>query len=354
LRRTELTDAARLKKISEAVERATRTQMQLIDDLLDVSRIVAGKLNLEMKSVDLRTVVGAAVEGVAAAVERKSIALTVRLDEAVGDVSGDFVRLQQVVSNLLTNAIKFSQEGGQVTVTLGAAERCARLEVADSGAGIEPAFLPHVFNRFSQEDTSSTRRHGGLGLGLAIVRHLVEQHGGKVEADSAGAGKGATFSITLPMMRASKRVVEGATVAIAADSKARDGGDDERIKGVRILVVDDDVGTRDAVAGILGEMGAAVSVAESAVEAMGALAASEFQVLVCDISMPSEDGYSLIRRVRALGVAAGGNTPALALTALASEDDRRRSLAAGFQMHLTKPVTGERLAAAIADLSGHP
>lgn len=354
LRRAPVTDAAKLTQIGDAVERATRTQMQLIDDLLDVSRIVAGKLKIEMKATDLREVVNAAVEGVIGQVERKSIALKVEMDETVGNVLGDPVRLQQVVSNLLTNAVKFTPERGQVTVTLTATSGRARLEVIDTGMGIEPAFLPDVFNRFSQEDTTNTRRHGGLGLGLAIVRHLVEQHGGTVRADSLGSGKGATFSVMLPLMHVTKSAAGGAgPAAIEAGSEAAHAGDDdERIKGLRILLVDDDVGTREAVAGILGEMGAKVKVAESAAEAMNAFAELKPQVLVCDVAMPGEDGYSFIRRLRSLGPEAGGGVPAVALTAFATEDDQRRSLSAGFQMHLTKPVASDRLAAAIVDLAG--
>ena len=352
LRRAEVTDTRKLAKIGEAVERATRTQMQLIDDLLDVSRIVAGKLKIEMKAVDLRAVVKAAVEAVTGAAERKSIALEATMDESVGEVSGDFVRLQQVVSNLLTNAVKFTPERGRVTVALSAADGRARLDVTDTGMGMEPAFLPHIFDRFSQADTSSTRRHGGLGLGLAIVRYLVEQHGGTIHADSPGAEKGATFSVMLPLMSVSDSATVGAPVDVATDYRAAAGGDNgERIKGLRILLVDDDAGTREAVADMLGDMGAQVRVAKSAPEAMSAFAALKPQVLLCDIAMPGEDGYSLIRRLRTLGPDAGGDVPAVALTALATDDDRQRSLAAGFQMHLAKPVDGDRLAAAIVDLA---
>jgi two-component system CheB/CheR fusion protein len=351
LRRAHVGDAARLAQIGDGIERATRTQIQLIDDLLDVSSIVAGKLRIESKAVDLHGVVRAAVEAVTGAVERKSIELEVTMDESVRIVSGDSVRLQQVVWNLLTNAIKFTPERGRVTVTLAAVSGRARLDVTDTGLGIEPAFLPEVFNRFSQQDTSNTRRHGGLGLGLAIVRHLVEQHGGTVHADSLGTGKGATFSVTLPLLHVADTTVVGGPVGVATNSNTAHPADtDGRMKGLRVLLVDDDLGTREAVAGILGEMGAMVMVAESAADAMNAFAVLKPQVLVCDVAMPGEDGYSFIRRLRTLGPVAGGAVPAVALTALATEDDQRRSLAAGFQMHLTKPVDGQRLAAAIVDL----
>jgi two-component system CheB/CheR fusion protein len=350
LRRSGVLDPARLARIGDSVERATVTQMQLIDDLLDVSRIVAGKLKIDMQAVDLRGIVTAALEATSAAAERKSIELKVALDERVGQVSGDPVRLQQVVSNLLTNAIKFTPERGQVTVTLVAADGKARIEVSDTGMGIGPEFLPQVFNRFSQEDTTSIRRHGGLGLGLAIVRHLVEQHGGTVHAASAGTGKGATFSVTLPLLRASGEVLPGKPVALSGGARAAQN-DDERIKDLRILVVDDDLGTREAVVDMLSEMGAEVKGAESAAEAMEAFGEFKPRVVLCDIAMPGEDGYSFIRRVRALGSDAGGDVPAAALTALATADDRRRSLAAGFQMHLTKPVDTQRLTAAVVELS---
>ncbi len=355
LRRGKVVDGAKLARVGGIIERATRMQMQLVDDLVDVSRIVAGKLKVERGVVDLSAVIKAALDGVSGSVERKSIDLDVALDRSIGDVAGDAARLQQVVSNLLTNAIKFNSDRGRITVTLDMMDGRARIRVSDTGAGIDPAFLPHVFDRFSQADTSNTRMYGGLGLGLAIVRHLVEQHGGTIHADSAGIGKGATFVVTLPIMNLAREAARGGAVVVSV-SPGSQGGDrgGRHIKDLRVLVVDDDLATQEAVAEVFKGLGAVVKVAESAAEAMTAVAEFRPQVLLCDIAMPGEDGYAFIRRLRALGVDGGGSTPALALTALATDDDRQRSLAAGFQMHLTKPVDIERLSEAVVELAGGP
>jgi len=353
LRRGKVVDAAKLARSGEVIERATRMQMQLVDDLVDVSRIVAGKMKVELGVVDLSAVIKAALDGVSGAAERKSLDLDVALDASVGAVAGDAARLQQVVSNLLTNAIKFSSDRGRITVTLDKANGCARIKVSDTGAGIEPGFLPHVFDRFSQADTSNTRMYGGLGLGLAIVRHLVEQHGGMIRAESPGAEKGATFSVTLPLMNVQRAVENGGAIVVSAGVK-RVPGDHHRIKNLRVLVVDDDVATQEALAEVLRELGADVKVAHSAAEAMTAVVEFHPQLLLCDIAMPGEDGYAFIRRLRALGVDGSSSIPALALTALATDDDRQRSLAAGFQMHLTKPVDIERLSDAVVELAGDP
>jgi len=257
-----------------------------------------------------------------------------------------------VVSNLLTNAIKFNSERGRVSVTLEHANGCARIVVTDTGAGIDPVFLPHVFDRFSQADTSNTRMYGGLGLGLAIVRHLVEQHGGTIQADSPGVGQGATFSVTLPIMNVANTGPNRGAATILSGGRQQGAGDGHDIKDLRVMVVDDDVATQEAIAEVLREMGAEVKVAGSAAEAMTLLAKFHPEVLLCDVAMPGEDGYAFIRRLRALGVDDGGRTPALALTALATEDDRQRSLAAGFQLHLTKPVDIQRLSDAVVELAG--
>jgi two-component system CheB/CheR fusion protein len=353
LRRRKVVDEAKLTRVAEVIERATRTQMQLVDDLMDVSRIVAGKLKVELGVVDLSAVVKAAIDAVSGAMQRRSIAVDVVLQKSVGPVAGDAARLQQVVSNLLTNAIKFSSDRGHIAITLEKVNGRARITVSDTGAGIDPGFLPHVFDRFSQADTSNTRAHGGLGLGLAIVRHLVEQHGGMIQADSPGLGKGATFSVTLPLMNVQRVAANGGAVIVTArsDGRARHHGG---IEDLRILVVDDDLPTQEAICEVLRDMGAEVKVASSAAEAMIAVAAFRPQLLLCDIAMPGEDGYGFIRRLRALGVDGGGSMPALALTALATDDDRQRSLAAGFQMHLTKPVDIERLSEAVVELAARP
>jgi two-component system CheB/CheR fusion protein len=350
IRRRDL-EGAKLERAGEAIERGIKMQVQLIDDLLDVSRIVTGKLKMELQAVDLCGVVEAALEGVRAPAERKSIALEIVLDRSIGAVSGDPVRLQQVASNLLINAVKFTPERGRVTVTLDAADGHARLTVSDTGMGIEPGFLPQVFSRFTQEDSSSTRTYGGLGLGLAIVHHLVAVHGGSVRAESPGVGKGSTFTIALPLMTVRRDAPQtGGPEAPPADGP-RSAYDERRLHGLRILIVDDDPGTRDAVAEILTQTGAEVRVAESADQGMTAVEEWRPAVLVSDIAMPGEDGYAFIRRVRALGAARGGNIPALALTALAGEEDRRRALSAGFQMHLAKPVDIDHLTRSVVELS---
>jgi two-component system CheB/CheR fusion protein len=239
-----------------------------------------------------------------------------------------------------------------VTVTTDTVDGCARVRVKDTGAGIDPAFLPRVFNRFSQGDSSNTRPHGGLGLGLAIVRHLVEQHRGSVQAESTGAGAGATFTVILPIMKLRRDTTDGGGLfAPAALTSAGSGRGDGRMKDLRVLVVDDDLATADAVAEMLTGLGAEVKIAESAAIAMTIVEEFRPKVLLCDIAMPGEDGYSFIHRLRALGQNSGGDTPALALTALAAEDDQRRSLAAGFQMHLTKPVDIQRLSDAVVELA---
>jgi two-component system CheB/CheR fusion protein len=355
------TEDPKTKRAGEAIERATKTQVQLIDDLLDVSRIVAGKLRMELAAVDLGTVIHAAVEGVSALIERKSIELKLVLDQSIGKVSGDPTRLQQIVSNLLTNAVKFTPAGGRVTVALEGAEGRARITVTDTGMGIDSAFLAQVFNRFSQKDGSNTRVYGGLGLGLAIVRHLVEAHGGTVTAESAGTGMGATFVVTLPLMTAYQDdELEGEIepvsreLSLEGDSRlavARRVIEPTPLKDLRVLVVDDDVGTLEALSEMLRGAGANVRVAQSADEAMSAVEYFRPAVLLCDIAMPGEDGYSFIRKVRARGPARGGNVPALALTALAGEEDRLRALSAGFQMHLAKPVDIGRLNQAVVELA---
>jgi chemotaxis methyl-accepting protein methylase/signal transduction histidine kinase/chemotaxis response regulator CheB len=345
---------AKVKRAAETIERGTRTQMKLVDDLLDVSRIVAGKLKIESTLVDLGAVINEAVETVSAPAQKKALKVNVVLDETVGSVLGDPARLQQVVANLLGNAIKFSSENGQVTIVLDSADGHARIKISDTGSGIEPEFLPHVFNRFAQEDGSTVRRHGGLGLGLAITRYLVEAHGGTIHAASAGRDKGATFSVMLPVIGAAADLDEGES--FSSDSSARDAtktaSHQVLLNDLRILVVDDDLETREAVATMLSGKGAEVRVAESASDAMTAVEDFRPEVLVCDIAMPGEDGYSLIRRVRDLGPdRGGGSIPALALTAFAGEENRRRALSAGFQMYLAKPVDMDHLTQAVADLS---
>ena len=340
LRRGKL-DPERLRRAGEAIERATRVQSQLIDDLLDVSRIVTGKLKMEMRAVGLEGSIRAAVDTVAPMASDKRIDLQVQLDPSLPPVSGDPVRLQQVVWNLVNNAIKFTPDGGRVTVSLEGVDGRAQLRVTDTGVGIEPGFVSQLFTRFTQEDRGEARAHGGLGLGLAIVRHVVEAHGGMISASSAGRGKGATFTVLLPLMPASTRldgVGDGTSAPVAS------------IEGARVLVVEDDPGTREALSNMLALGGVRVLAVDSAAAAMKAFEAFSPELLVCDIAMPDEDGYTLLGRIRGLGHSHGGDVPALALTALASEDDRRRALEAGFQIHLAKPIDFDRLVVALANL----
>jgi two-component system CheB/CheR fusion protein len=351
-------DPTKLDRATEAIERGTLMLVQLIDDLLDVSRIVTNKMEMLLEEVDLAAVIKTAVEGVVAPAAEKAITLMVTLDETLGKIWGNSTRLQQVLTNLLTNAVKFTPEGGEVNVVLERANGRAVLHVRDNGRGIEPAFLPHVFRRFSQEDTSVTRAHGGLGLGLAIAHHLVELHGGTIRAESEGLGKGATFTVSLPLER-TIRVYAGSGVPVAqpAQLPAATIDDDpidlRRLADVRVLLVDDDSATREVVADMLEGTGAEVRVAESAAEGLAAVEDFRPGVVLCDIAMPGEDGYSFIRRMRALGTERGGGVPALALTALVGDEDRRRVLLAGFQMHVPKPVDINSLTRAVADLS-HP
>jgi two-component system CheB/CheR fusion protein len=346
-------DGGKIKRAGESIERSAKIQLQLIEDLLDVSRIVAGKFHIEFKPVDLRATVLASIDDVAASARQKSVEIKVDVDTAPVMVSGDAVRLQQVVSNLLVNAIKFTQSGGVVTIALEIAQGDARLTVSDNGIGIDSNFLPNVFNRFTQGDTSRTRAQGGLGLGLAIVRHLLELHHGTVGAESAGMGKGATFWVTVPIVPVSRSSLPPPAARKIDDSPtngASHAADDGELRDVGILVVDDDSGVRDAVAEALHRTGARVRVAESAAQAMALVDELCPEILLCDIAMPGEDGYSFLRRLRARGTGRGGDIPALALSALVGENDKALALAAGYQMHLAKPVDVNRLTRAVVDL----
>jgi two-component system CheB/CheR fusion protein len=334
-----------IQRTGEAIERSTKHQVRLIDDLLDVTRIVADKLQTRSIPLDFRSVVTAALEAAREAANRKAVELRSLLGEDTCIVTGDPTRLQQVVSNLLTNAIKFTPEGGLVSVTLESAQGQLTLRVTDTGAGITPEFLPHVFERFVQEAKSRSLTMGGLGLGLSIVRHLVELHGGRVDAASAGLGKGATFSVTLPLS------------ASEAANDASEPHDSMRLPpsqfpklaltDLRVLIVDDDAATCDAVGAMLRHVGAKVRVAQSASEAWQEIADFKPEVVVCDLRMPVEDGFRLIGRIRELGAERGGAVPAIALSALAAREDALRAVAAGFQLHLSKPVDVDRLAHAV-------
>lgn len=333
----------------EVIARQARAQSQLIEDLLDVSRIIAGKLRLNVHPIDLTSVIEAAVESIRPAAEAKAIRLEVVLDQQAGPISGDADRLRQVVWNLLSNAVKFTSTGGHVQVRLAHEGAHAEITVSDTGKGIEPEFLPFVFDRFRQADMGYTRKHGGLGLGLAIARHLMELHGGTIEAASAGEEKGATFTVKLPLMSVCPEPSLGEqvplTVAGMTSSKP------EPLDGIRVLVVDDEPDTLGLLKMILEQRGASVTTAGSAVEALEALEREEPDILVSDIGMPGTDGFELIRRVRMLPADRGGAVPAAALTAYARVEDRLRALSEGYQMHVVKPVEPEELVAIVASLA---
>jgi len=328
------------------IERNAKVQAQLVDDILDASRLVSGTLQMEWKAVDFAAVVRGVVQGLRDQAAGKKIALSLDLPNSPVVVGGDVLRLQQIAWNVVSNAVKFTPASGRVDVRLGLEDAQAVLRVTDSGVGIAPEFLPYVFDRFRQADSSTTRAHGGLGLGLALVSHLVEMHGGSVEAHSDGRGQGAVFTIRIP------RVDE---VALAAPEGAeRDTRVPVRLSGVRVLVVEDEEDTRDLLSAALGHSGAVVDLAASAEEALAALRRRRPDVVVCDIGMPVEDGYALLTRVRALSAEEGGLVPAVALTAYARSDDRRRALAAGFQVHLAKPVDPDELISVVARMAGRP
>ena len=336
----------------ETVERSARTQNRIINDLLDVSRIIAGKLRLNMRPLDPTRMVEAAVEAVRPAADAKAIRLEMSLDRQAGPISGDPERVQQLVWNLVSNAIKFTPTGGVVQVNLAPAGSYTEITVNDTGVGISPAFLPHVFDRFRQADGSSTRKQGGLGLGLALVKYLAELHGGTVGVDSLGEGKGATFTVRLP------RVAIGAAKGKPGMRSWQEGEESEptRLDGLRVLVVDDDADARDLVTTVLTQSNAEIKTAASVDEALGILAGCEEwqpEVLISDVEMPGADGYALIHRVRALEAEqGGGRLPAVALTAYARVEDRTRALAAGFQRYISKPLEPAELLAVVASLTG--
>ena len=346
--------AEKQAKAVETIGRNARFQAQLIDDLLEVSRIITGKLRVNFNPCELRPVIEAALESIRPTAEAKAVRLESLLEPGSTLVYGDVDRLRQVIWNLLSNAVKFTPRNGSVHVKLLCTNSHALIAVTDSGEGIKRDFLPRVFDRFSQADGSTTRTHGGLGLGLAIVRHLVEIHGGTVRAESAGEGLGATFIVSLPLMHAAKG--QDATPELATDnqlaSPTQQITHSPSLAGLRLLIVDDEVDFRELVTAMLGPYGAIVKAAASASEALLDLENWKPDVLVADIGMRDEDGYGLIRKVRTLSAEKGGSIPAVALTAYTREEDRLRTLSAGYHMHLAKPVTGPQLAAAVANVAG--
>ncbi len=342
LRAGKLDDSKR-DRASQAIFDSAKRQAQLIDELLDVARIMSGKLRLERTPVDLAAIVSAAIEVVQPAIEAKHINVVVDADEAIGTVYGDSARLQQVAWNLLSNAVKFTPEGGTVRVELRAYDHAAEMIITDSGRGITADFLPSVFEPFRQADGSTTRPHSGLGLGLSIVKQLVEAHGGTVAAESPGEGHGAVFTVRLPT------IASVAPRAPEAPAPVRVSAPQASLAGLRVLVVDDDDASRHVLTAHLESSGATVMSAASAADALEMLQRERIDVLLADIAMPGEDGYSLIRKLRALG-AGPGSIPAAALTAFAREEDRQQAFRAGFQLHLAKPIDASSLVAAVATL----
>jgi signal transduction histidine kinase/CheY-like chemotaxis protein len=356
LLRSQTLSAADYERALEIVERNAQAQKKLIDDLLDISRIITGKLRLDVRPVDVAGVVTATVDALRPTAEAKGIRLQSLLDTKAGPVSGDPDRLQQVVWNLLSNAIKFTPKGGRVQVRLERVNSHVEIIVSDSGKGISTEFLPHVFDRFRQADGTSTRRHGGLGLGLSIVRQLVELHGGSVGVESAGENQGATFVVQLPVMVTSRQPDATGTLPRRHPTSGGDGLSFDcppSLEGLRVLVVDDEPDTRRLLRTVLERCGTEVTTAASAAEALASFTQSKPDIIISDIGMPGEDGYELIGKLRAAEAGSGGGrTPAIALTAYARVEDRVRALNAGFQVHVPKPIEPVELLAVVASLAG--
>jgi len=339
--RTNAISDSRRDRAAEAIFNNATRQARLIDELLDMARIIAGKLRLELDDVDPADLVRGALEIAQPDADAKHIQIDVAIDPAAGAMRGDAARLQQVLWNLLANAVKFTPIGGRVLLRVAPADGQTRITVADSGTGIPREFLPSVFEPFRQADASPTRLHGGLGLGLAIVKQLVEAQGGTIRVESEGEGRGATFTVSLPAAPASRR-----TPSAAAPPASRSAS----LDGLNVLVVDDDRDSLAVVTAHLENHRATVLTALSAAEALGVLERHHVDVLLADVAMPGEDGYSLLRRVRALGHVSLRQIPAAALTAFARDEDRRAALAAGFQMHLAKPIDAASLVSAVTKL----
>ncbi len=339
-------DAVKTDYALETIERNAKLQTQLIEDLLDVSRILQGKLSLNKVPVNLASTIQSALETVRLAAEAKSIQIQTMLDLTVGQVLGDCTHLQQVIWNLLSNAVKFTPEAGQVNIGLERVGSQAQIQVSDTGKGIHPNFLPHVFEYFRQADSTTTRKFGGLGLGLAIVRHLVELHGGTVQADSRGEGQGATFTVKLPLMKAAQTKQENQSIPSPPTP------DIAPLTDTQILLVDDDADTRDLIAFILEQSGAIVTSVSRATEALQVFRQTKFDLLISDIGMPEMDGYMLMQQIRTMPTELGGKVRAIALSAYAGEINQHKALAAGFQQHISKPVDPEKLVKAIMTFIG--
>lgn len=335
----------------ETIDRNAKSLTALIEDVLDVSRIITGKLQLDVRSVKLASLIKVTINTFTPCADAKEICIEYFSDPNVGVIFGDANRLQQIMWNLLSNGVKFTPKGGTVDVRLESINSRVEIQVRDTGVGIAPEFLPYVFERFCQADSSSTRSHGGLGLGLAIVRHLVELHGGTVRAESPGIGQGATFIVNLPIKADATKTSEAEQLFSTPESQLVEN-DLPNLGGLRVLVVDDEADARQLLSTVLKQHEAQVVAVSSAREAVVALQKFQPDVLISDIGMPQEDGYCLIRKIRALPSDKGGRTPAVALTAYARAQDRTKALNAGFQLHVAKPVNPTELARVVANLAG--
>ena len=349
LLRQGMLDAEKTERALETIERSARSQAQLIDDLLDISRIVSGKLRLQVRPVQLTTVIEAAIEVVRPAADAKNIRIQTALDTETGPIAGDPDRLQQVVWNLLSNATKFTPKGGRVQVALERVNSHVEIAVSDTGQGVPAEFLPHLFERFQQAETGPSRTHGGLGLGLAIVRHIVELHGGTVHAESPGAGNGTTITVKLPCMIFARTAgeIERRHPTLEALPAERNF---PQLRDLRVLVVDDEPDSNEVVRTLLVSCGAEVRIAGSAAEGLRELQRWTPDVLISDIGMPCEDGYSFLGKVRARRGEIG-SIPAVALTAYATTEDRVRIFSAGFQVHVVKPIDPSELVTVVASVA---
>lgn len=344
-------DEQESKRAVETISRNARAQREIIDDLLDISRIITGKLRLDVRAMEMDRIIEAVVEGVRPAADARNIQLQTSIDPRICPISGDPERLQQIIWNLLSNAIKFTPEGGRVELRLERSDSEVEITISDTGQGLDPELLLHVFDRFRQFDSSSSRRHGGLGLGLSIVRQLVELHGGTVMAESPGAGKGTTFKVMLPVTSVHHDLnnIEKTPQPIIEGNNATES--EPALNGVRVLVVDDERDSRELVVAALMMRGAEVVSFGSAIEAVEEMERRPFDVLLSDIGMPEMDGHWLINKIRQLPIERGGRIPAVALTAYAGIEDRKRALLAGYQVHIPKPVELAKLASVVAELA---
>jgi len=347
-------DEAKLCQALQVIERNAKSQAQLIDDILDMSRLMRGKVQLSIQPVNVIATIELLIESVRPQIEEKSLQLHAQLDPAAQIIAADPTRLRQIIWNLLSNAIKFTPQGGRIEIRLSVVmgENCAQIQVIDTGIGIRPEFLPHIFDRFRQADSSITRAFGGLGLGLAIVRQLAILHGGTIKAESEGEGKGTTFTVQLPQVISHSTATSPSTATLNLISPAASDEleSNPSLDGVNVLVVEDNNDSRDLIEFALKQAGATVTAVASAADAVAYLECNRPDVLISDIAMPETDGYQLIQQIRATEQREDRHIPAIALTAHAKPEDRSRSLVAGFQQHITKPVESATLIAAVAQL----